>query len=203
MLDNLSYYFYASKVAQWEAFDQHKKMWFNLSPSLSRKREGGGTWQHLSGRWFVLFNGSILVIYLRSDNGQDLKSHLRIQNIDLRLEGEDLATLSHHTITWHDHNAPMKIRKSWFKHNNSPLWIPLPPLISFKRRSDGHAQFQNIINSLSLTRNSYSWGVSNNQTFLTSQSLNLLLSSSFRSIFASNECLKLWFSRNNRGKSLL
>ena len=134
------------------------------APHCHLSERGGGTWQHLSGRWFVLFNGSILAVYLRSYNGHDLKSHLRIQNIDLRLEGEDLATLSLHTITWHDHDAPMKIRRLRFKHNDSPLWIPLQPLISLKRRSDAHAQFQNIINSLSLTRNIF-LGVSNNRTF--------------------------------------
>ena len=42
MLDCLFDYFYAGKVAQREAFDQRKKMRFNLNPSFSLKWGGGG-----------------------------------------------------------------------------------------------------------------------------------------------------------------
>ena len=91
---------------------------------------------------------SIIVVNLRSYNGQDLKSYSEIWSIDSWSHGWDLVTFSLHTITWHDPDALMKIQRSQIYHNDSPLWIPSRPLISSRRRSDYHTQFQNIINSL-------------------------------------------------------
>ena len=45
-------------------------------PNFQISKEG--TSQHLSGRRFVFLNGSILAIHLRSYNGQDLVSDMRI-----------------------------------------------------------------------------------------------------------------------------
>ena len=101
----------------------------------------GGTWQHMSGWLFILLNGSILAIHLRSYSGQDLKSHPRIWNIDSRSDGWDITMLSLNVIIWHDLDTPMKIRQSWIDHNDSPLWIPSQSLISSRRRPDGHTQF--------------------------------------------------------------
>ena len=61
--------------------------------------------------------------------------------------------LSLHMITWYDPDAPMKIWWSRPNHNDLPIWIPSQLLISSRGRSDGHTNFQNIINSLSSTRN--------------------------------------------------
>ena len=151
MWDYISLYFYTGDVAWRAVSNRHENMQFNLNPSFSLK--WGGMWQHLSGRQFILLNGSILAMDLRCYNEKNLKSHLRIRNIDSWSDGWDLAMLSLHAITWCNLDALMKIWCSRLNHKDSPLWTPLRLLISSRRRSDSHAQFQNIINSLSLMGN--------------------------------------------------
>ena len=89
-----------------------------------------------------------LDVHLRSYNGHDLKGYLRISNVDPQLNIWDIAMLSLHAITRHDPDAPMKIERARLKHHNSPLHIASQMLILLKIRSNNHAQFQNIINSL-------------------------------------------------------
>ena len=101
----------------------------------------------------------------------------------------DLVTLSLQAITWRDLDASMKIRWSRLNHKDSPFRIPSRPLLSSMRRSDSHAQFQNVIN-LSSTRNLF-LDVSTYQTF--TQSLNILISSSYKLIYASRKCMKSRF----------
>ena len=66
-----------------------------------------------------------------------------------------------------------------------------------KRRSNGHAQFQLYLYSLSSTENVF-LDVLSNQTILTYQSLNFLLSSASRLISASKEWLKVRFRQKNK-----
>ena len=54
-----------------------------------------------------------------------------------------------HKVTGHNYGIPIEIRQPRFNHNNLPLQIPSRLLISSRTRSNSHAYFQNVINSIS------------------------------------------------------
>ena len=57
--------------------------------------------------------------------------------------------------TWLDSDTLMKILWLQLNHKNSSLHIASRPLISLRKRFDGHISFQNSINSLSSTINAF------------------------------------------------
>ena len=78
-------------VARSKSFDRGKN---SLISALHFHLSEGGARQHLIRQQFVLFNGSLLTIHIRSYNNQDLKSHSKILNINSRSNRLDFTRLS-------------------------------------------------------------------------------------------------------------
>ena len=129
-------------------------------------------------------------------------NHFEIWNVDSRLVNEIFWCS---LFTW----SRELILTFWWRYDDRDLTIKIL-LFGFHRDHWSHQGEDLAVNPISLHYKfslfdviKHSWIVTIGWTFWIAHSLNLLVSSSSRLIFASIECLKLWFPRNNRENSLL
>ena len=186
MWDYVSLFYFESGMARSRASDRCELRCLISAPHFHLSE--GGTPQHLNGQQFVLLNGSILDVHL-SYNGQDLKSHLRIWDVDSRSYERDLATLLIHKRSG-DISVPH------LRSNESNLMamicIEAFHLSHWLKMKSQIQQSRPIypVNTHVLQQCKAFKGVLSNQIISTSQFSNLLFSSSSRLILVSKEYLK-------------
>ena len=102
---------------------------------------------------------------------------------------------------WQNLSASSLIERTWLNGNNLYHAFHLSHDWRWRTKSNGHAQiclFLRIFFDEKIFLDVWSY-----QTVYSSNSMNILISSSSRLIYASGECLKSRFNRNNREKSSL